>query len=335
MAHEIEILGGTAGSASFVSAREHAWHRLGVVLPETFDAADAMRYAKLGGWAVRKMPLQTAPAITAEGVISPLSVPEQFATVRTNPVTGGLDVLGVVGAQYEPIQNEAHAEVLDYVTDESGAHFETAGALRGGRSVFLSMKLPQTMQIGGIDPVDLYLVATNSHDGTSAFRLIVTPVRVVCANTLAAALRRNKGTYSIRHTSGARQGLAEARRALGLTFRFAEEFEAAANRMIDAQIEADEFARVVAEVWPSEPTGKPSPAATDRLRQLNRLRWTSETIPAAIRPTRWGAYNAITEYVDHLSPTRTRTGRVEYRAERSVTGTGPAIKTKAFELLSA
>ena len=195
-----------------MSAREHAWHRLGVVLPETFDAAQAMEHAKLGGWNVRKEALQTVPVIDEHGVTPSLPVPDQFATVRTNPVTGGTDVLGVVGARVHPDPERGARRLLDSVVDESGAHFETAGSLRGGRSVFLSMKLPTTMQVGGIDPVDLYLIALNSHDGTSAFRLMVAPVRVVCANTQALAIRRAQSTFSIRHTSGAHGHIAQARR---------------------------------------------------------------------------------------------------------------------------
>src|SRR6476659_1594702 len=148
MAHQLETWAN--GSASFVSAREHAWHRLGTVLPEQFDAAQAMQYAKLGGWNVRKEPLTTT-VITGDGV-STLSVPDQFASVRTNPVTGRPDVLGVVGRGYTPIQNEAHARILDLLVDESGAHFETAGSLRGGRQVFLTMRMPESMRIGGHDP---------------------------------------------------------------------------------------------------------------------------------------------------------------------------------------
>src|SRR6185312_12271562 len=131
------------------------------------------------------------------------------------------EALGVVGEQYVPIQNEEHAALLDALVDESGAHFETAGSLRGGRQVFLSMKLPTTMQIGGVDPVDLYLIACNSHDGTSAFRLLVSPVRVVCANTLALAASRARSTFSIRHTAGAAGQIEQARQALGLSFTFA------------------------------------------------------------------------------------------------------------------
>ena len=227
MAHELETW--SDGSASFVSARQHGWHRLGTVLPAGFDAAAAMSHAKLGGWHVRKEPLQTVPIISADGVTT-LDVPDQFATVRTNPVTGRPDVLGVVGRGYTPIQNEEHADLLDALVDESGAHFETAGSLRGGRQVFLTMKLPDTMLIGGIDPVDLYIVACNSHDGTSAFRLLISPVRVVCGNTQALAIRRAQSSFSIRHTSGARGYIGQAREALGLTFKFAEAFQVEADR---------------------------------------------------------------------------------------------------------
>ena len=98
MAHDLETWGGR--SASFVSARQHAWHRLGTVLPAEFDAAEAMRHAKLGGWNVRKEPLTTT-VLSADGVAS-LDVPDHFATVRTNPVTGRPDVLGVVGRGLHP-----------------------------------------------------------------------------------------------------------------------------------------------------------------------------------------------------------------------------------------
>ena len=337
MAHMLENLGNTNGSASFVSARKHAWHQLGTVLPETFDAADAMRYAKLGGWNVRKMALQTVPVIDADGVLPALEVPDQFATVRTNPVTGGTDVLGVVGAGYHPIQNEAHADLLDTLVDESGAHFETAGSLRGGREVFLSMKLPQSMTIAGLDSeqIDLYVVALNSHDGTSAFRFLVSPVRVVCANTQAAAIRSAKSSFSIRHTSGAAANLAQARQALGLTWKYAEAFQAEAEKMIERTVSDEQFTAIIGQVWPTEATSKRTHAADDRLRELRKLRRASLTISETIRPTAWGAYQAVTEYVDFLAPMRSRTAGQAQRAERAVTGTGPAAKAKAFDLLAA
>ena len=99
--------------------------------------------------------------------------------------------------------------------------------------------------IGGVDAVDTYLTACNSHDGSMAFRLMVTPVRVVCANTLAAAIRRAKASFSIHHTTGARSQIQAAREALGLTFRFNAEFQTEAERMLDTAMTDGAVAMIV------------------------------------------------------------------------------------------
>ena len=133
-----------------------------------------MAAAHLAGWNVRKIALQVPlePVITDDGgevTPAPLPVAEHFATVRTNPITGNIDVLGVVGSKYEPVQNEESCALLNALTDESGAVFETAGALRGGRETFVTMKMPESMSFDGIDGskdrTDFFLAALNSHDG--------------------------------------------------------------------------------------------------------------------------------------------------------------------------
>jgi hypothetical protein len=129
------------------------------------------------------LPLTTAEV--SEGGVTPIEVPG-FATVRTNPFTGAPEALGVVGGGYTPLQNEDHAEFLNLLADESGAIFDTAGSLRGGRQVFITMQLPGSLTVDGTDRVDLNIAALNSHDGTSAFRIPVTPVPFVCANTQSA-----------------------------------------------------------------------------------------------------------------------------------------------------
>ena len=321
MAHQLETW--SSGTASFVSARQHAWHQLGVVLPEQFDAAQAMQHAKLGGWNVRKEQLTTT-VITADGV-STLPVPEAFASVRTNPVTGAPEVLGVVGTAYTPIQNEEHARMLDLLVDESGAHFETAGSLRGGRQVFITMRMPQTMRIGGHDPVDLYLIALNSHDGSSAFRLLVSAVRVVCANTQAAALRSARASFSIRHTRNASGQIEEARQALGLTFAYAEQFQAEADAMIAQSMTDAEFEQIITGTWaaPAQPStssrgAKRSKAIADDRRDALVHLWRHSPTNEQIRGTRWAAYQAVTEYVDHV-----RDGRE---------GEGPRVRPSPLRL---
>jgi phage/plasmid-like protein (TIGR03299 family) len=202
MAHELDI---TAGHVSFADSRTDAWHHLGQSVGHTMTAREALDAAHLAGWNVRKMPLQVPPqpVVSEHGVTTaaPLPVKEHFATVRTNPITGEFDVLGVVGTKYEPVQNEDSCALLDALVDEGGAHYETAGALRGGRETFVAMRLPESMSFdgkdGSNDRTDFYLAALNSHDGSSKFRFLVTPVRIVCANTQTAAIGCAKASFGI------------------------------------------------------------------------------------------------------------------------------------------
>ena len=334
MAHQLETW--QDGTASFVTAREHAWHRLGTVLPAALTAAQAMEHARLANWNVRKVALQTVPVLDAEGVTASLEVPEHFATVRTHPVFGTPDVLGVVGRDYQPIQNEEHADLLDLLVAEAGSHFETAGSLRGGRGVFLSMKLPDTMLIGGVDPVEVYLIALNSHDGTSAFRLLVSPVRVVCANTQAMAVRRARSSFSIRHTSGANGHIAEARQALGLTFKYVEAFQAEADRMIEQTITDAQFDDIIAQLWATDSDSPRSQTIRQNRSQVLKQLVRESPTNAVIRGTRWASYQAITEYLDHYAPIPTAKGDPAVaRAERVATSTTlTGVKTRAFDLIS-
>lgn len=333
MAHEIETHGRQAAA---VFARTDPWHRLGTtVAGQAFSAEDAMRLGHLGGWDVRKVPL-TASEITEHGV-STMDVPG-FATVRTNPFTHRPEALGVVGSGYHPLQNEEHAEFLNLLADESGAIFDTAGSLRGGRQVFVTMKLPDSLTIGGTDRIDVNIAALNSHDGSSAFRLLITPVRVVCANTQAAALRRNVASWSIRHTRNAKSAVAAARSALGLTFAYVEEFQTEAERLINQEMTDAAFFELVRAAFPVTPDDAPPRARTasrERWASLSALFHDADT-QAAIRGTAWAGYQAITEYVDHYAPVRTKTDAAEARAIRLLTSDEPdRIKRAAWTALTA
>ncbi|HEY5514711.1 MAG TPA: DUF932 domain-containing protein, partial [Pengzhenrongella sp.] len=253
MAHQIETHGHQAAA---LYARTDPWHRLGTtVAGEAFTAEDAMTLGHLGGWTVRKVAL-SATEVTADGVTT-MDVPG-FATVRTNPFTAAPEALGVVGAGYTPLQNEEHAQFLNHLADASGATFDTAGSLRGGRQVFVTMRLPQHLTIGGTDRVDLNIAALNSHDGTSAFRVLVTPVRVVCANTQHAALRDHVSSWSIRHTRNAKAAVQAARDSLGLTFAYVEAFEAEAERLIDTATTDAQFFDLVADLFPTPDADAPT-----------------------------------------------------------------------------
>lgn len=293
-----------------------------------------MRLGHLGGWDVRKVPLQAVEP--REDGVHTLPVPG-FATVRTHPFTGAPAALGVVGSGYTPIQNEEHAEFLNHVTDQSGAVFDTAGSLRGGRQIFVPMQLPDSMTVGGTDRVDLNIAALNSHDGSSAFRVLVTRVRVVCANTQAAALSNHVSSISIRHTAGARAAVQAARDVLGLTFEYCEAFQAEAERLLDTAMTEAAFDDLISRVFGSTNADAPArtrKAESQRRRTLTALFADAET-QANIRGSAWAGYQAVTEYVDHFAPVRDKYDAATARATRLLTADEPAkIKRTAWAALT-
>ncbi len=198
------------------------------------------------------------------------------------------------------------------------------------------MKLPSTMQIGGIDPVDVYLVALNSHDGTSAFRLLVSPVRVVCANTQALAVRRAQASFSIRHTSGARGNIAQARQALGLTFRYVEAFQAEAEKLIAREMTDTQFKTVIGALWTADPESKRAATIAGNRESALWDLYRAAPTNRHIRGTRWAGYQAVTEYLDHFAPIADKVNPAAARAERVAVGghTAP-LKARAFDLIAA
>jgi phage/plasmid-like protein (TIGR03299 family) len=327
MAHDLETF--DDGRTAFASARLSAWHRLGTVTDGCMTAPEVMATACLGGWNVRKIPLQ-ATEITDEGVTT-VDCPDRFMTVRTNPVSGTVDYLGIVGADYVPVQNEQVAEILDLLVDESGAHFETAGSLRQGRSVFVTMKLPEVMSIAGIDDHDLYLAATTSHDGSACLRLDATPVRIVCANTQRMAYAASRASYTFRHTTNVTNKINQARQAMGLMWQHFGAFKTEADKMINEALTMGEFDAIVSQLWPlaDDVTAATRNRHRQRSATLRYLVRDADT-QAAIVGTRWGGYQAVAEYVDHYAPASSPT----VRATRAVTGSGAEVKARAFELLA-
>lgn len=326
MAHAIDT---TEGKSSFVTANEDAWHRLGTTLDHTFTAEEAMVEGHLGGWDVRKSPAFTIDEKT--GLTVPM--PGRAAVVRDNPIVKGqVDFLGDVGSGYQIIQNEQHAGLLNALVDESGAHFETAGALYGGRSVFLTMKLPGHIHIGGVDPVDNYLAAINSHDGSMAFTLMVTPVRVVCANTMNLAFQNKSNIFRIRHTSGAEKALhSQAREALDMTFKYLDGFQAQAEQLINTTMTEMKFESILAaEFFPGEEASDASfTRSTKKIEEIVALFSDSRT-HENVRNTAWAGLNALTEWYDHFSPTRGN-DRDNARAQKALLD--PSYKNSALNLM--
>lgn len=323
MAHNLDI---TDGIASFVTARVDAWHQLGTTLPDAFDAESALHYGHLKDWNLRKSEL------TSEGI----AIPEQYAVLRDNPVTGRVDSLGVVGERYHILQNEELVGLLDTLVDESGAHFETAGAIDGGRKVFVTMKMPGHIKVGGVDRIDNYIAAVTSHDGSTATSIMVTPIRIVCQNTLNMAFSNASNVYRVRHLKGAQAKLVEqARKSLEFTFDYLDGFQDEAYRMINTELTDAAFYDIVKGAFGST-EDMPQITATRRDNQVTDMMhlFTTAGTQADVRNTVWGGLNALTEWADHFSPVRAGGGGADAitRARKAVLD--PAFKNQARELFT-
>ena len=169
---------------SLFYTRTEPWHGLGTRVEESPTSADAIRLAGLD-WKVVQKKVYSEDGIKIDGYT---------ANVRDKDGKA----LGIVGSRYSIVQNEDAFRFTDALLGE-GVTYETAGSLKEGKVIWLLAKLPNKYEILG-DAVDPYIVFTNTHDGSGAVRVAMTPVRVVCNNTLNMALSTAKRTWSARHT---------------------------------------------------------------------------------------------------------------------------------------
>jgi phage/plasmid-like protein (TIGR03299 family) len=344
MSHDLES---TNGTTFYADSRNDAWHQLGQQVGHNMTVEEAMAEAHLGGWNVRKVPLSIPAEVTDSGVFPELEVTDKFGVVRNNPINGERDYLGVVGNVYDPIANEATAGFIQSLVDEFGANLETAGSLDGGRDVFITMKLPHTMEVHGVnghvDKTDFYLAALNNHTGKTSFRVLLTPIRVVCRNTQQAAIGAAKTSWKVRHTAAATGKVQEAREKLGLVWKSVGTLEDEFKRLSEIPMgyqEAKEFTELLVELKKVDPD---SAAATRRRNaagsMLNLFR-SSPTI-APIAGTKFAMYNAVTEYVDWFQGVRGAgqgtKAQQDARALRSIRELeqSSTLKTEAFALLKA
>lgn len=351
MSHEISQTEGVsffADSKTDATGRVSAWHKLGTPIGHTATAEEALESAHLARWDVRKRPLRTIldPASDPYSSDLQIAVPGKYATVFTNPVDGKVYPLGVVGERYHPIQNEALATFANALVDEGGAHFETAGSLSGHSRVFLTMKLPRTFVLEGLDGTqdiaEWYLALFNSHDGTSGLFGITTNVRVVCANTAAAAIRGAHSKFTVRHTENFQSAVSKARESLGLAFEYEDAFEEEARALFETPFgdnEVDEFLKELLKLNSVEEGTAAATRRSNEMASIKKLWVSSPTIAGTpIAGTAYGAYNAVTEYVDHFQTTRA-TKLLEpdvLRANRTITQSalGVSLKHQAWDLLT-
>jgi phage/plasmid-like protein (TIGR03299 family) len=232
MSHNINL---NNGKYSFVSVREKPWHGLGQIVQNRMTSQDAIIHSGLD-FTVEKRPLYVINDTKRK------KVDRHFATCRQD----NDEILGIVGSQYQIVQNQEAFQFFDAIVGEGAAIYETAGVLGKGEIIFITAKLPKTIRVQK-DVVEQYLFITSSHDGTSSIRAAFTPVRIVCNNTLNLALSRAGHMVNIRHTRNAHKSLIEAHKLMGIVGKDADRLEALLNKMSHVRI-SDEQLRRMAEI---------------------------------------------------------------------------------------
>lgn len=276
MAHEIH-------NQNFFSVRQPAWHRIGKVLDNPPTIQEAIEFSGLN-YEVEMVPLVTMDTQTRV---------DRYATRRKD---NGL-VLGTVGARYEIIQNSKSFDLFQPLLDTGSISIETGGCLREGARVFLLASIPGiTGDVAG-DAVKSYFLFANGHDGTMALHVGFTPVRVVCANTLASAQANTKSRLlRIRHTAGSGEALDILRDTIDVQnqqFHVSmEQYAFLASRLF----KRDLLPEFVVKVMGSKEDSKRTDNIIVQISQLLDSR-TNQT--NASRGTWWGAYNAVNELLQH------------------------------------
>src|SRR5215210_5714998 len=211
----------------------------------TQSAAEMVAAAGLD-WRVEQHPLEAVVEREYQALRVP--VPRHVANVRSD--TGA--VLGVVGDGYEPLQNRAAFAFCDAITESGQAHWIGAGATRGGARVHALMRLDREIKIGGADGEDVLplLCFRNGHDGGLAVTVSVAPFRLACLNGMLLPLPDTQRVWKARHTARVQARLADARRTLGIAWRYYDELEELGGQLIRERIGEGEFERFLSRLVP-------------------------------------------------------------------------------------
>lgn len=278
----------SAAVETMVYVREVPWHGLGTMVREAPTSADALSLACLD-WEVIQKP------VFLEG--SEIPVPNYKANVRSKDEK----VLGIVTDRYKVVQNTEAFEFTDSLIT-GDVHYETAGALLGGRKIWLLAQMPSAKVAG--DEVEPYLCFSNTHDGSGAVKVFMTPVRVVCNNTLNFALSTAKRWWSIRHVGDIQQKVGEARESLELANRYMIELDKYADKMANKTVTDEQLKNLLNEIFPVEEDA--TQRSKDNVQKLKDEFMICYFMPdiAKFRGTAWGVLNAMTDMAAHSQPMR-------------------------------
>jgi len=307
-------------NVDYYMGRLPAWHNLGDVVGQYFSTKEILSNPRLN-FTVEKRQLEYASVpIDAWGV---------FRTDNNN-------FLGTVGAGYECIQHMEGFEFLDILLGEvNGAHFETAGVLGRGETIWGLVDLGVKSGIRNTkDETETYLLFKTGHIGNFKYTFAGCRTRVVCQNTLLAAIAENRATFTIKHTKNYRDVMEQARSLIqdfkDSVLTIDEKMNFLAGRVIDK----DNMINILDELFPADSEGNRSTRSKHNIEKILNLYESNDSnaIPE-IRGTAYNLLNACTEYTDHFRSVKGNTAIS--RAESAMFGSGNDFKLRAMDIIMA
>lgn len=298
--------------------REKPWHGLGTQVLEAPTSAAALSLAGLD-WKVIQKALRTE-----EGY----SVPGFKANIRDRDN----QVLGVVTNRYRVVQNEEAFAFTDSLLGE-GVTYETAGSLQNGRRTWILAKLPQRYIISG-DEITPYLVFMNSHDGSGAIKAAMTPIRVVCQNTLNLALSSAKRTWSAEHVGDIQGKLKDARDTLLYAGQYMKELGKAIDALNKIKLSDRKVYEYIDALFPLiDNATETQKKNLLRLKEDVKIRYFDAPDLKSVGKNGYRFVNAVSDFATHGEPLRRRENYKESLFAKTVEGN--AMIDKAYELVKA
>ena len=321
MAHELSIKAN--GKAEMAYAGQTPWHGLGQPVTQGASIGVWQREAGMDWEAMEAVPKFDGftPGSKKLGTGQNIAMPDYKAIYRSDT----LDPLSIVSSRYQVVQPREVLEFFRDLTEDGGWHIHTAGVLRGGRKLWAMASNGSESDVIGSrrkgvarDTVRQNLLLATSLDGSMKTRAALTAVRVVCANTLALALKDNGEKVQISHRTVFDP--AAIKKALGLSRETFEVFMASARDMADTPIKLDESLEILRRIFGAPDTSQPASTAwmgkladlgnqpviedakesrsVSRVLELFSGAGMGAGLPGSVG-TRWGLFNAVTQHVDH------------------------------------
>lgn len=274
---------------SMFYVRETPWHGLGTNVDHALNSNDAITLAGLD-WNVIQKEIRT---------VDDIPIPNVKANIRDSDNR----VLGIVSNRYKVVQN---LEAFRFTDELLGGDilYETAGSLQGGRKVWLLAKLSKEYNFIG-DEITPYLVLSNSHDGNAPVRVAMTPIRVVCQNTLNLALKTASRSWSVRHTSSIHNAIHEAKETLGLAQNYMKQLEKELLSFHRIKIDDNKLKQFVNILIP-----KPYNASSIKADNIDKMRddiynrFYKAPDLVNIKKTGYRFLNAVSDHQTHFKPFR-------------------------------